>query len=163
VSRVSLIKARHLLFPFQWIKIMKKDRNHKYSLLIVDDEPLIRQSLYEIFRIEGYQADMAQSGEEALEKIEANKFDIILTDLKLPQMSGIDLLVKSKELSPETEVILITGYGTIESAVDAMKRGAYEYITKPINDDEVKLLIDTIIEKKEIIEENRTINKLESE
>src|SRR5262245_19856198 len=127
------------------------ERNKKYDILVVDDEPLIRESLYEILRIDGFRAHMASSGEEAVTLMKGQKVDIVLTDMKLPRMSRLELLSKTKESHPETEVILITGYGSIETAVEAMKKGAYDYITKPINDHEVKLVIDKIVDKKEIL------------
>ncbi|MFH1359973.1 MAG: sigma-54 dependent transcriptional regulator [Candidatus Omnitrophota bacterium] len=133
---------------------------NKYRILIVDDEPLIRNSLYEILRIEGYQAFMSTSAEEAIKIIHEDSFDIVITDLKLPKMSGIDLLIHIKEKNNNVDVILVTGFGTIETAVEAMKKGAYDYITKPINDNEIKLIIKKIIEKKEILEENRNLRQL---
>lgn len=139
---------------------MEKDIKSKYNILIVDDEPLIRESLYEIFRIEGYKAHMASTGEEALEFLTKQKVDVVVTDMKLPKMSGVDLLTHIKKDFEQTEVILITGYGTIESAVEAMKKSAYDYITKPINDNEIKIIIRKIIEKKEILEENRSLKEI---
>lgn len=134
---------------------MTKDTSKKFHILIVDDEPLIRESLYEILRIEGYGVSMANSGEEAMEMLGKNSaVDVVVTDMKLPQMSGLDLLTEVKKSYASTEVILITGYGSIESAVEAMKRGAFEYITKPINDNEIKIKINKIVEKKKILEEN---------
>jgi DNA-binding NtrC family response regulator len=132
----------------------------KYSILIVDDEPLIRESLYEIFRIDGYRVHMAQSGEDAIPLIDKEDIDIVVTDMKLPRMNGIELLSAIKKNRPDTEVILITGYGSIESAVEAMKKGAYDYITKPINDNEIKIIIGKITEKKEILEENRNLKEI---
>src|SRR5437667_6441510 len=98
------------------------ERNRKYDILVVDDEPLIRESLYEILRIDGFRAHMAASAEDALGFMKSQKVDIVLTDMKLPRMNGLELLSKVKEEFPETEVILITGYGSIETAVDAMKK-----------------------------------------
>ncbi len=130
-----------------------------YSILIVDDEPLIRESLYEILRMEGYQAHMAKSGEKAIKTLKEHEIDIVITDLKLPQMSGLDLLkVIKKECS--SEVILITGYGSVESAVEAMKEGAFDYITKPINDNEIKIIINKIIEKRKLIKENQILKEI---
>ena len=140
-----------------------KDRNSKYSILIVDDEPLIRESLYEILRIDGFRAMMAPNAEEALKEIANKSADIVLTDMKLPNMGGLDLIDKIKEISPETEVILITGYGSIETAVEAMKKGAYDYVTKPINDHEIKLMINKIVERKEILQENRDLREIIAE
>jgi DNA-binding NtrC family response regulator len=138
---------------------MKKAINNKYHILVVDDEPLIRESLYEILRIEGYRAHMAASAEEALDIVRKDTIDVVVTDLKLPKMNGLQLLEKIKEHSSETEVILITGYGTIETAVEAMKKEAYDYITKPINDNEVQIIISKIVERKEILEENKNLKK----
>ena len=143
---------------------MKKFRqNQYYHILVVDDEPLIRESLYEIFRIDGYHASMAQSGEEALEIISKQKIDIVVTDMKLPKMNGLALLEQIKKDHANIEVILITGYGTIETAVEAMKKGAYDYITKPINDSEINLIIQKIVEKNTILEENKNLRKIIAE
>ncbi|OGX38597.1 MAG: hypothetical protein A3C36_05775 [Omnitrophica WOR_2 bacterium RIFCSPHIGHO2_02_FULL_52_10] len=132
----------------------------KYKILVVDDEPLIRESLYEILRIEGYYVQMAQNADEALPLVEKNGFDIVVTDFKLPRKSGTELLKAIKGGHPRVEVIMITGYGSIEGAVEAMKFGAYDYITKPINDNEIKFIIRKIVEKMEIVEENRTLKEI---
>lgn len=132
----------------------------EFNILIVDDERLIRESLFEILRLEGYQAHMAASAEEALEMVKGKVFDIILTDLRLPKMNGIELLAQVKSGFPDTEVILITGYGSIESAVEAVKKGAYNYITKPINDEEIKACILKIVEHKRVVDENKRLRAL---
>ena len=134
--------------------------NKKCRILIVDDEPLIRESLYEILRIEGYSVQMAPTAEAALEILQKGPVDIVLTDMRLPKMNGIELLAQVKKDHPETEVILITGYGSVGTAVEAMKAGAYDYITKPINDSEIKLIIDKIVEKKRILEENEILREI---
>ncbi len=138
-------------------------QNKNYQILVVDDEPLIRESLYEIFRIDGYKASMAQSGEEAIELITKQKIDIVVTDMKLPKMNGLTLLEKIKKHDSKIEVIFITGYATIETAVEAMKKGAYDYITKPINDSEIKLIIEKIVEKNTILEENKNLRQIIAE
>ena len=142
---------------------MEAEDKNKYDILIVDDEPLIRESLYEILRIEGYRAHMAQAAEEALEIVKAQKIDIVVTDLKLPKMNGIDLLIRLKKDYPRIETVLITGYGTIETAVEAMRNGAYDYVIKPINDNEIKMLIEKIVEKQEILEENQDLREIVAE
>jgi DNA-binding NtrC family response regulator len=139
---------------------MMNEGKKDVGILIVDDEPLIRKSLFEILRIEGYRVQMAASGEEAVGLLSGGHPDIVVTDLKLPQMNGIDLLEQVKKISPKTDVILMTGYGTIESAVDAMKKGAFDYITKPINDQEIKITIHKIVEKKRILEENESLKQM---
>ncbi len=139
---------------------MNKEQSNRYDILIVDDEPLIRESLYEILRIDGYKAHMAQSGEEAVDIVRSEKMDIVVADMKLPKMNGLELLDQLKKENPDIEVILITGFGTIESAVEAMKKGAYDYITKPINDQEIKMIINKIVEKKEILKENKNLREI---
>lgn len=132
----------------------------RYNIIIVDDEPLIRKSLYEILKIEGYHAHMAQSGEEALDIFKKVNCDVVIADMNLPKMTGLALLERVKERYPETEVILITGFGTIDTAVEAMKKGAFDYITKPIIDSEIKIIIDKILEKKKILQENKDLKQM---
>ena len=134
--------------------------NQNFSIMVVDDEPLIRESLYEIFKIEGFRASMASSAEEALENLTNAPVDIIITDLMLPKMSGLELLREVKTHHELTEVIVITGFGSIETAVEAMKNGAFDYITKPINDSEIKLIIGKIVEKLKLIQENTQLKNL---
>jgi DNA-binding NtrC family response regulator len=133
---------------------------NRYSILIVDDEPLIRKSLYEILKIAGFDTYTAVNAEEATVLFEKRSFDIVITDMKLPKMNGLELLSFIKDISPTTEVILITGFGSIETAVEAMKKGAFDYITKPIVDEEIKIHIDKIIEKKRLLEENQGLRQL---
>ena len=123
-------------------------------ILVADDEPLIRKSLYETLRIEGYEAEMASDGAEAWEKIEHLPVDIVIADIKMPKVSGIDLLRQVRAKYPDIAVILITGYGTIEQAVEAMQLGAVDYVTKPIMDDEIKIIIKRLFEQKRLVEEN---------
>ncbi|MFC1510363.1 sigma-54-dependent transcriptional regulator [Candidatus Omnitrophota bacterium] len=132
----------------------------KIKILIVDDEPLIRESLYEILRIEGYGVFMAVNGEIAVETLKNNEINIVVTDFKLPGMNGVELLEVIKKVSPKTETILITGYGSIETAVDAMRKGAFDYITKPINDNEIKIIISKIVEKRKILDENEALKEI---
>ena len=139
---------------------MDKRDNQNYSMLIVDDEPLIRETLFEIFKIEGFRVQMASTAEEALILMEKNPVHIVITDLKLPNMSGLELLQQVKKDYEQAEVIVITGYGSIETAVEAMKIGAFEYITKPINDSEIKLIIANIVQKIRLIEENTALKGL---
>ena len=131
-----------------------------YTILIVDDEPLIRKSLFEILKMTGFPCAMATNAEEALQYISKHKVDILISDMKLPEMSGIDLLRKVKKSQPQIEVIMMTGYGSIETAVEAMKLKAFDYITKPIIDDEIKMIIEKIVEKKELLQENKDLKKL---
>ena len=103
----------------------------KPTLLIVDDQESIRHALSKILTKEGYEVLLAGEGEEALETLRKKKVNVMLSDLKMPKMDGVQLLKASKLIKPEVEVILITAHGTIEKAVGAMKDGAYDFVTKP--------------------------------
>lgn len=140
------------------IMVSKNEKNAQ--ILIVDDEPLIRKSLYEILRIDGYRVQMAETGEGALGILKKKNIDVVVTDFQLPKMSGLQLLEEIKRWSPKTEVILVTGYGTIESAVAAMKKGAFDYVTKPINDNEIKIIIQKVIERRQIVDENEQLKQI---
>ena len=129
------------------------------QILIVDDEPLIRKSLYEILRIEGYRVQMAETGEEALGILKKERIDIVVTDFQLPKMNGIALLEEIKRWSLKTEVILITGYATLESAVDAMKQGAFHYFAKPLRLDEVRKVVAEAMGKIRLRRENRALRE----
>lgn len=133
--------------------------NNNNHILVVDDEPLTRQSLYEILKFEGYRVTTAKDGLEALQLIEKSPPDIIIADMKMPRMDGLQLLEETKAKGLEIAVILITGYGSIETAVEAMRKGAFDYITKPIVDSEIKVVIQKIINQQELIEENRLLRE----
>jgi DNA-binding NtrC family response regulator len=128
-------------------------------ICIVDDEPLTRKSLYEVLRYAGYTVSCVDNGRDALALIAQEHPDVVVTDLKMPQMSGIELLKKIKEIEAEAAVVLVTAYGSIDTAVDAMKNGAFDYITKPIQDTEIKIVIERIFDQKRILEENKTLKK----
>jgi len=102
------------------------------TVLVVDDEPALADSLQKILERESLRVLTASSGGEALEIIRREPVSVLLTDLMMPGMSGMDLLRASKSVAPETETVLMTAYGTVENAVDAMKQGAYDFVTKPI-------------------------------
>ncbi|RKY33643.1 MAG: hypothetical protein DRP68_01705 [Candidatus Omnitrophota bacterium] len=128
-------------------------------ILIVDDEPLTRKSLYEILKFDGYKVSTASDGEQAWDLISRDPPDIVIADLKMPKIDGITLLKRIKETDSDIAVVLITAYGSIESAVEAMREGAFDYITKPILDNEIKIIIQRIFEQKKILEENRFLKK----
>lgn len=122
----------------------------KGRILIVDDEQGIRELLISEFKRLGYEVFHAVNGEDAISKIQVEKVDIIITDMKMPKVDGLDLLKFAKENSPETEVILITGYATVENALEAMRSGAYDFIQKPFNIDELSALVEKAMEKTEL-------------
>jgi ATP-dependent Lon protease len=125
------------------------------QVLVVDDEEIARTNLEYILRKEGHQVSTAANGMEALEQVKAREFDVILTDLKMEKMDGIQLLESVKQMAPHTEIIMVTGYATVSSAVDALKKGAAHYLSKPIKLDELRATVREIIEKKRHMQMNR--------
>jgi DNA-binding response OmpR family regulator len=121
------------------------------KVLVVDDDEVISQNLKRLLEKAGYLSDTAYSGEEALKKINANYYDLALIDLLLPDMDGLQLLMEVKRISPITAIIIITAFGTIPNAVEAIKRGAADYITKPFRIDELLSTIKKVIEERKII------------
>lgn len=104
-------------------------------ILVIDDEEIVRISCKKCLAPEGYDIDVAPNGTEGMRLTEANAYDLILTDLKMPDMDGMEFLVKTKERQPHAKVIMITGYSTVEHAVKAIRAGAYNYIEKPFTPD----------------------------
>ncbi len=129
------------------------------SVLVVDDAPEIRSSMEHILRQKGFFVDTASDGQEAVEKLEHRFFDILLIDLAMPRKDGMELLEFITENSPETICIIITGFGTIKSAVEAMRRGAFDYLTKPVKTEEVLLIIEKALEVRQLRRENRTLKQ----
>jgi len=107
----------------------------KGKILVIDDEGIVRTSCSRALSPEGYEVASAKNGSEGLKLLEGGKFDIVLTDLKMPDMDGIEILRKVKEKWPETEVIIITGYQTVDTAVKSIKLGAFDYLEKPFTPD----------------------------
>jgi len=131
----------------------------KVRLLVVDDEQSIRKLCMTIGGSLGYSCTEAESAETALARIEQEGPDLILTDLKLPTRSGVELLRQAKSLFPRTEVAIMTGHGSIESAVDAMKLGAYDYIEKPFRVEKMRLLLQRMAEKVRLVTENEFLRE----
>lgn len=129
------------------------------NLLIVDDERAIREACREIAVSLGYSAYMADSAEQAYRALDAQNFDAVLLDLRLPGAGGIDALRRIKERRPEAVVVVVTGYGTVQSAVQAMKNGAYDYVTKPFSIEELKLLLERLANHLKLKSENRMLRE----
>ena len=128
------------------------------KILVVDDEAPIREMLQRgLTQIGGYSVEVAQNGQEAIEKFEKDIFDLILTDLKMPEMDGLELLKLIKGTRPEVIVIMMTAYGSIETAVEAMKGGANDYITKPIDFNELLIHISKVQKEDLLLKENRLL------
>ena len=126
----------------------------RYYLLIVDDEKNTREGLKEALDNEERAVYTAVDGRDALDLIQGRAFDLVISDLRMPRMDGMDLLREIKDRSPDTEVILLTGYGTIETAVAAMREGARSFIRKPVNLDELESEVTKVLQQKHLILEN---------
>jgi two-component system, NtrC family, response regulator AtoC len=131
----------------------------KYRVLVVDDEASSRELCGALLRDLGFDIEEAASGARALGVLEASPVDIVLTDVRMPGMSGIELLQAIKQNYPGTEVVIMTGYGTIPSAVEAMKLGAYDYITKPFAVEEFRQVFKRLVEIQELTRENRLLRE----
>ncbi len=127
------------------------------KILIAEDEAITLKHLLYTLEKEGHKVSGAEDGLAAWEKIRKNHFDLVITDIKMPKLDGIHLLERIKENWAQTEVIMITGFGSIDSAVEAIKKGAYDYITKPFNLDEIVLKVEQIGEKKNLEKENTAL------
>lgn len=133
--------------------------DYKIQLLIVDDQQSIRKLCMTIGASLGFLCDEAESAEAALAYLESNSPDIVLVDLRMAQMSGMEFLATVKKVLPHTEVAMMTGYGSIESAVQAMKLGAYDYITKPFRVEELKIVLQRMAEKVRLVAENQFLRE----
>jgi two-component system response regulator AtoC len=131
----------------------------RLRFMIVDDEPSIRRLCMTVGQGLGFVCSEAETAEAAAESFEVSPSDIVMTDLKLPSQSGVELLRKIKETSPRTEVVIMTGHGSIESAVDAMKKGAYDYIEKPFRVERLRLILQRMAEKVQLVTENRFLRE----
>lgn len=136
----------------------------KGRILIVDDEPVIRDSLGKWFTSEGYTARPVASGREALETIRQMDFDIALLDIRMPGMDGMELQARLHEAAPDLPVVIMTGYASVDTAEQALKRGAYDYIAKPIDPDELSHLVDKALEhrrtRREMVQRGETFNEV---
>ena len=129
------------------------------KILIVDDEPTIRETLSLVLREENYQCELAENGAEGLNRVKEKNFDLIITDLKMPEMGGLELMERAKTISPKTSVIIITAYASLESAIQALQFGAYDYIIKPLDFDDVILRINRLMEHRELLNENEFLRR----
>jgi DNA-binding NtrC family response regulator len=129
------------------------------KILIVDDEPTIRETLLLVLKEENYQCELAENGVEGLNRVKEKNFDLIITDLKMPEMGGLELMEKVKIISPKTSVIIITAYASLESAIQALRLGAYDYIIKPLDFDDVILRINRLMEHRELLNENEFLRR----
>lgn len=125
------------------------------SVLIVEDDTKLRSALKEIMTREGYAVDATEAGDRAVSMIKDTVYDLVITDLKLPGIDGMDVLRSVQKLARDTSVIIITAYATVDTAVEAMKEGAEDYIAKPFNLDEIRLIVRKVLDKKALVDDNR--------
>ncbi len=129
------------------------------KLLIIDDERIALRNLEHVMKKEGYDVTATQSGPNALKLLEEQQFDVVLTDLRMEKVDGMQILKKTRELYPDTEVVMITGYATLDSAVETMKHGAFYYIAKPFKLDEVRKVVTEAVHKVKLKTENRHLRE----
>lgn len=129
------------------------------SILIIDDEKSIRKTLNEILSFEGYKIDEAADGEEGLKKFKDKNYDLVLCDIKMPKLDGIEFLEKAKEINDEVPIIIISGHGNIETAVEAVKKGAYDYISKPPDLNRMLITLRNAMEKTSLVAETRVLKR----
>ncbi|PYQ19286.1 MAG: DNA-binding response regulator, partial [Acidobacteria bacterium] len=131
----------------------------KARFLVVDDERHQRDILRMILEGEGYEVTVAGNARQALDEARGGPFDVILTDLKMPDQSGIELLTEIQKSQPGVCVVLMTAHGSIDSAVEAMRRGAFDYLTKPLERDELLLVLKRALERARLVRENRMLHE----
>ncbi len=138
---------------------MNHAANEKFSILVVDDEPVVRESLTRWFTEEGYDVHSAASASDALRCLSDRRFDLLLVDIRMPGMDGIELQRRLHEQDSDTLVIIMTGYASVETAVTAMKQGAFDYVTKPFDPDEFSAVVRKAVEHQKLRRENQALRE----
>ena len=128
-------------------------------ILVVDDEPGMRSLLGRVLAKSGYSVNAFEKGADALESINSEDYDLAILDIEMPSMNGIELLKKIKIKDPSLSVVMITAYGSLQSAVEAMRLGAYDYLSKPFEMEEIKHVVGKALERERLIRENRELHK----
>ncbi|MBP1636929.1 MAG: two component, sigma54 specific, transcriptional regulator, Fis family, partial [Acidobacteria bacterium] len=129
-------------------------------ILIVDDEEIVRESLSAWLEKDGYTLAAAQDGETALERVRNERWSILLVDLKMPGIDGLQVLEQARKLQPEAAAVIMTAYATVDTAVEAMKLGAYDYLVKPFDPEELSLMIQKIVSQQALVRENLLLRKV---
>jgi two-component system, NtrC family, nitrogen regulation response regulator NtrX len=129
------------------------------DILIIDDEKAIRKTLTEILSFEGYKIDEASDGEEGLKTFKEKNYDVVLCDIKMPKLDGIEFLQKAGEINPDIPIIMISGHGNIETAVEAVKKGAYDYISKPPDLNRLLITIRNAMDKSSLVTETKVLKR----
>src|ERR1051325_10579917 len=129
------------------------------NILIIDDEKAIRKTLSEILSYEGYKIDEAGDGEEGLKKFKEKSYDVVLCDIKMPKIDGMDFLERTRESNSDVPIIMISGHGTIETAVEAVKKGAFDYISKPPDLNRLLITIRNAMDKNSLVTETKVLKR----
>jgi len=129
------------------------------NILIIDDEKAIRKTLGEILSYEGYKIEEAMDGEEGLKKFKEKPFDVVLCDIKMPKIDGIEFLEKAREINTDITIIMISGHGNIETAVEAVKKGAFDYISKPPDLNRLLITIRNAMDKTSLVTETKVLKR----
>ncbi|MBI35534.1 MAG: response regulator [Flavobacteriales bacterium] len=129
------------------------------KILVIDDERPIRRTLCEILEFEKFQVDQAENGEDGLKMAQENEYDVILCDIKMPKMDGLEVLEKIQELTYDPAIVMISGHGTIDTAVDALKKGAFDYLPKPPDLNRLLVTVRNAMDKKELVQETKVLKK----
>jgi DNA-binding NtrC family response regulator len=135
---------------------MADERTH---ILVVDDEEIVRESLGGWLEKDGYRVDMAEDGRAALQRLQSARYAVLIVDLKMPGMDGLQVLEQAKKLQPELAVVLMTAYATVDTAVSAMKMGAYDYLVKPFDPEELSMLMQKIVSQQTLVRENAVLRQ----
>jgi DNA-binding response OmpR family regulator len=134
-----------------------------FHILVVDDEATMRRSLADILRLEGYRVQMAESGEAAIQCLQSEVYDLILLDLKMPGIDGVEVLHHAARIAPDTQVILLTAHGSLESAIEALRLGAHDYLLKPSSPDMILASVAKALQARtELIQREELLSRLES-
>ncbi len=138
---------------------MNMSENKKSSILIVDDEPIVRESLTKWFRQDGFRVEAAEHANAALKLMEKGPWDVVILDIKMPGMSGLELLKRLREIDRNAQVIMATAFASVESAVQALKDGAFDYVTKPIDPDHLSHLVSNALQQRKLEDENSILRE----
>lgn len=160
LAELLTTKAPYCLRIFgNFKKFSNRFSSYMSNILIIDDEKAIRKTLTEILSYEGYKIEEASDGEEGLQKFREKIFDVVLCDIKMPKLDGIEFLDKVREINPDIPVIMISGHGTIETAVEAVKKGAYDYIAKPPDLNRLLITIRNATDKTNLVTETKVLKR----
>ncbi|MCQ2216057.1 MAG: sigma-54 dependent transcriptional regulator [Bacteroidales bacterium] len=129
------------------------------SILVIDDQRSIRSTLKDILELEGHEVALAENGKEGVEMLSKSKYDILLTDIKMPEMDGMEVLEKAVEIAPGMPVIMISGHGNIDTAVESIKKGAYDFIEKPVDLNRLLITVKNAVEKNDLVVETKVLKK----